>query len=145
MTPITHRFKASPERVFDAWVDPAKIAHWMVAPALKMMGRKDEVLKVEVDPRAGGKFSFVVRRDGQELDHTGEYLVFDRPRRLAFTWGLPAFSSQFSRVELDFQPDGEGTLVSLSFHDVQEEYRERTQQGWGNILQAIAELDGSED
>jgi uncharacterized protein YndB with AHSA1/START domain len=114
----------------------------MVAPAFKLTGRKDEVLKVEVDPRVGGKFSFVVRRDGQELDHTGEYLAFDRPRRLVFTWGVPAFSSQFSKVALDFQPDGEGTLVSLTFSDVPEEYRERTQQGWTNILQATGELDG---
>ncbi|MDB5099510.1 MAG: hypothetical protein JWM80_3931 [Cyanobacteria bacterium RYN_339] len=139
MITVTHRFSASPERVFDAWLDPAKIANWMVAPARKMMGTEDECLKIEVDARPGGKFSFVVRRAGEDLDHTGDYLEVDRPRRLAFTWGVPKYSKDFSTITLTFAPDGTGTLVTLEAAGVAEEYRERTQQGWTAILAEVGE------
>jgi uncharacterized protein YndB with AHSA1/START domain len=33
------------------------------------------------DARIGGSFSFVVRRQGEEIDHMGTYLEIDRPQR----------------------------------------------------------------
>jgi uncharacterized protein YndB with AHSA1/START domain len=57
---VTHRFAASPERVFDAWLDPALIGQWMFGPAV----REEEVLRLATDPRVGGSFSFLVRRQG---------------------------------------------------------------------------------
>ena len=135
---LTRRYDAPPERVFDAWVNPEKVKAWMGAPAAKMTGQPDEVLRITTDPRVGGKFSFVVRRQGQELDHAGEYLEVDRPRRLVFTWGVPAFSADFSVVALDFVPDGDGTLLTLDAGQVPEAYRERTAAGWGHIMASLA-------
>jgi uncharacterized protein YndB with AHSA1/START domain len=135
---VSHRFEAAPERVYDAWLKPEQVAKWMAAPAQAIMGTQDEILHIEVDPRVGGKFSFLVRRQGQEIDHVGEYLEMDRPRRLVFTWGAPVYSSEFSHVSLDLVPDGAGTLVTLTATNVLAEYAERTQQGWASILGKIA-------
>lgn len=136
---VQHRFAASPERVFDAWLEPERIARWMVAPARRIMGTDDEVVRIEVDARVGGRYSFVVKRQGEDLDHTGEYLEVDCPRRLAFTWGVPRYSDKSSTVSLDFTPDGDGTLVTLRVAGVAPEFAERTQQGWGHILGAIGD------
>lgn len=82
---VIRRFRASAERVFDAWLDPATIGRWMFGPAV----RDEEVVRLAVDPRPGGRFSFVVRRQGAETDHVGEYFAIDRPRRLVFSWASP--------------------------------------------------------
>ena len=78
---VKRRFDASGERVFDAWLDPQMIGQWMFGPAL----RQETILRIAVDARVGGSFSFLVRREHQELDHVGQYLEIDRPRRLVFT------------------------------------------------------------
>ena len=95
---ISH-FSASPERVFDAWLDPEMIGRWMFGPAL----RDEEVVRVAVDSRVGGSFSFVVRRQGKEIDHVGEYLEIVRPRRLVFTWGVKPLPDG-SHVIIDIAP-----------------------------------------
>src|SRR6185369_8573475 len=67
------------ERVFAAWLDPESLAQWM---------RPDTVAAtvVEVDPRVGGRFRIAMQRGDGEVEHRGEYLTIDPPRRLEFTW-----------------------------------------------------------
>lgn len=65
---MTHRFNVSAERVFDAWLDPAKVKQWF-GPGL------GEMVRVDVEPRVGGTFSFVQRRGNDAIDHVGVYLV----------------------------------------------------------------------
>ncbi|HEY9724665.1 MAG TPA: SRPBCC family protein [Oscillatoriaceae cyanobacterium] len=135
---VTRHFEASPERVFDAWLDPQKIAVWLVGPAKAIAGIQDEVLHIEVDARVGGRFSFLVRRNGTEIDHAGEYLEFDPPRRLVFTWGIAKFSGEPSKVSVELIPAGTGTLLTLTATGVAPDYQARTEQGWTTILGAIA-------
>jgi uncharacterized protein YndB with AHSA1/START domain len=133
---VTHRFRAAPERVFDAWLAPASISQWMSSPG------PGEIVRVEVDARVGGRFSFVVRRAGQDIEHTGQYLVLERPRRLAFSWGVPSFSPEFTTVRIEFVAVGSGTEVTLLHERVPPEYVEPNRNGWTTILARIAaELD----
>jgi uncharacterized protein YndB with AHSA1/START domain len=129
---VTRSFRASPERVFDAWLEPEKIAKWMLAPA------SGEIVRVDVDARLGGSFNFVVRRDGEDVAHVGEYLELDRPRRLVFTWGVPRYAAQVSRVSLDLVAVGSGTELTLTHERVLVDYASRTQTGWATILGAVA-------
>ena len=64
---VTRRLSVSPQRVFDAWLDPDSIGKWMFGPRL----REEEVLRLALDPRLAGSFSFLVRRQGQQIDHIG--------------------------------------------------------------------------
>ena len=83
---VTHDYTASAERVFDAWLDPKMLAKFAFGPQL----RDEEIVHLKVDARVGGRFSFLVRRQGAEIDHVGQYFDLERPRRLSFSWSAVA-------------------------------------------------------
>jgi uncharacterized protein YndB with AHSA1/START domain len=129
---VTHRFAASPERVFDAWLDPAKAARFLFATPTGRM------VRAEIDARVGGTFVFVDRRDGEDVEHTGTYLAIDRPRRLVFSFVVPKFSTEATTVTVEIVPDGTGCTLTLTHEGVWREYADRTAGGWGMILDGIA-------
>lgn len=130
---VTHRYSAPAERVFDAWLDPKTAAKWLFATPT------GQITRLEIDPRPGGKFT-VVRRDGEEFEHVGEYLEIDRPRRLIFTFGVPRLSPEFSRVVIEIARAGSGCELTLTQEGVLPDYTERNVKGWTMILGG---LDGS--
>ena len=134
---VTHRFAAAPERVYDAWLDPAKLRAWMSA-ALKQMGLSGEMKRVEVDARVGGKFFFSDMREAGEARHWGTYRVLDRPRRIEFTWIVDASQEdEPSIVTITIEPDGSGSLVTIEHAKIFASYVERVESGWSNMLRAV--------
>jgi uncharacterized protein YndB with AHSA1/START domain len=133
---VTRRYTAPPERVFDAWLNPEMIGKWMFGPAL----RDEEIVRLSLDARVGGSFSFVVRRQGEEIDHIGEYLEIDRPRRLVFTWGIRMETTDSSRVTIDIAPLEKGCELTLvhELHPDWADYADRTEAGWTKMLEALA-------
>ncbi len=129
---VTRRFSASAERVFDAWLDPVKVPKWM-----SLTG---EMTRVQIDARVGGTFSFVDRRDGEDIEHTGEYLEVARPRRLVFTWCIPQYSPDRDRVIIDIAPQGTGCELTLTYelHPDWAEYASRSEIAWTRMVDAIA-------
>jgi uncharacterized protein YndB with AHSA1/START domain len=133
---VTRQFDASPERVFDAWLDPEMIGKWMFGVAL----REEEVLRIVSDARVGGSFSFLVRRQGQEIDHIGKYREIDRPRRLVFTWGIAGESEDESFVTIEIVPQGRGAELTLT-HAMDSkwaDYTSRAEDGWTKMLNELA-------
>lgn len=137
---VTRRVAAAPERAFDAWLDPAVAGKFLFATPTGQM------IKVEIDPRVGGRFNFTDRRPGGapfggDVEHVGEYLEIDRPRRLVFTFAVTGFLDNVSTIALDFAPapDG-GTDVTLTHEGVLEEFAERTEGGWGTIIERLNQL-----
>jgi uncharacterized protein YndB with AHSA1/START domain len=132
---VTRRFRTSPERVFDAWLDPEMIGKWMFGPSL----REEEVVKISADARVGGTFSFVVRRQGKEIDHIGEYLEIERPRRLVFTWAVAPDPIDSSRVIVEIVPQGTGCDLTLTheLHPDWADYASRTEAAWTKMLDVL--------
>jgi uncharacterized protein YndB with AHSA1/START domain len=127
---VVHRFAATAERVFDAWLDPKTAGKWLFATPTGQM------IKVEIDARVGGRFS-IIRRDGEDIEHVGEYLEIDRPRRLAFTFGVPKFSPEMARVIVEIASLAQGCELSLTCEDVLADYGESSKQGWNMILDSL--------
>jgi len=127
---VTRRFTATPERVFDAWLDPNTAGKWLFATPTGVM------VRVEIDARSGGKFVFV-RRDGEDVEHVGEYLEIDRPRRLVFTFAVPKYSSVVTRVAIDIAPTETGCELTLTHDGVLPEWASRTESGWTMILDGL--------
>jgi uncharacterized protein YndB with AHSA1/START domain len=138
---VTQRFNAPPERVYDAWLEPALLGSWMFGPRF----RDEDVISIVLDARVGGTFSFVVLRQGMRLNHTGTYLELTRPRRLVFTWAVGVNHASpddgFSRVTLDIAPLAAGSELTLT-HEMDPKWADvadRTATGWTTILAAIAQ------
>jgi uncharacterized protein YndB with AHSA1/START domain len=134
---IERRLGATPERVFDAWLDPVWIGRFMFGSHL----RDEQVVSLTNEPRVGGQFHYRVARQGVEVDHTGTYREIDRPRRLVFTWGVDAEQGDLSVVTIELAVDGDGCRLTLThgLHPDWAEYTQRTQQGWTKIVGDLAE------
>jgi uncharacterized protein YndB with AHSA1/START domain len=131
---VSRRFEFSAERVFDAWLDSATVGKWLfVTPTGQM-------IRCEIDARVGGRFIITERRDGEDVEHTGEYLEIERPRRLVFTFSVPKYSSQETKVTLDIVPLGAaGCELNLIHENVLPEWASQTHEGWTKILAGLAE------
>ncbi len=127
---VSRRIDASPESVFDAWLDPESIGAWL----FRTPG--GEMERVEVDARVGGRFRVDERRDGELAEHHGEYVALERPRLLAFDFWT-SFSDERTRVTIEIAPDGDGALLTLTHEGVWAEYEDRTRQGWTMIVEGL--------
>lgn len=123
---------ASPQTVFEAWLDPEILGGFMKpAPGAG-------IARVEVDARVGGSFLVVMRVGEQEIPHSGEYLAIDRYRRLAFSWVSEA-AGRDSRVELTFEPVGSDATRLVLRHQGLPSQPARTahQGGWEHIVASL--------
>lgn len=128
---VKRRFAYPAEQVYAAWLDPASAGRWLFATS------KGEMARIEIDPRVGGSFLFVDRRDGEDVEHVGEYVELDPPHRLAFYFSVPAYSPVRTLVTVSIEPADEGCELTLTHSGVDSEWAERTTQGWTTILASL--------
>jgi uncharacterized protein YndB with AHSA1/START domain len=134
---VSHRYKASLEDVFDAFFDEKIAGKFMFATP------DGEMVKVDIDPRVGGNFSFTDRRPEMgDVEHVGTYLEIDRPRRLVFEFAVPKYDPTRTTVTIEIVADGAGSVLTLTHDGVLEEWAARTQQGWGMILGSLERVLG---
>ena len=73
--------------------------------------------------------------DGTEVGASGEYILIDRPHRLAFTWTFDDDSSNQQMIELEFTEQGGATTVRFVNSNIsQEERRDQQYSGWQACL-----------
>ena len=128
---------APPRTVFEAWLDPEALRHFMCpAPGAR-------VTRAECDPRVGGKFLIVMNVGGQDLPHRGEYVEIERYTRMEFTW-VSAHAGEGSRVTLRFaeSPGGQTKLMLEHVGLADAEIRSRHHSGWSNILAELSAFVG---
>lgn len=133
---VVRHFTHPAGRVFDAWLDPDLLGRWMFGPGV----RDERVLCLTLDARVGGAFSFVVDRHGDEVDHVGEYVEIDRPRRLVFTWATRDSLPETSRVTVEITPRDDGCDLKLT-HEMGDdwiEYVGPASGAWNKILDSLA-------
>ncbi|NNE86510.1 MAG: SRPBCC domain-containing protein [Silicimonas sp.] len=129
---ITRTIAASPEAVFDAWLNPEMLAQFMTP-------MPDVIIpEATADAREGGRFKVVMRVGDQDLPHAGTYKTIKRPDELAFTWESPMSPVEDSTVTLKFASVPDGTEVTLRHvRFPSEESRDNHEKGWGGILEAL--------
>lgn len=131
---LVRRYSASPQRVFDAWVDPKLLCQWFGAgPQVSCDG-------CELDPRVGGHFRIAMSGEGRQFVIVGNYLEFDPPRRLVFTfsWELPADAVKNTRVSLDFRAVADGVELTLIHAGLpSEKSRQSHAGGWTGCLDRL--------
>jgi uncharacterized protein YndB with AHSA1/START domain len=132
---ITRDFGASPERVFDAWLDPAQARRFLFATP------EGEMQTVEIDARVGGRALIVERRASGDAHHRLLFEVIERPHRLIFLFGAdPAPEGEWTRVSIEIVARGTGCTLTLT-HEMDPQwasYAEQTRNGWTMILAGLA-------
>ena len=98
---ITRHFNTLPEKVFVAWLNPAKARKFLFAT------NSGNMVRAEIDARKGGSFIFTDRRDGEDIDHIGTYLEINRPHKIVFSFYVPKYRSA-----------GESTIVTIDIATV---------------------------
>lgn len=137
-------FDAPPEKVFQAWTDPAILPRWF-AP------RPFTTPVVDIDPRPGGKFNTTMRsEDGTEYPNSGIYLEVTPNRKLvttdAFTAGWIPSGQPFMVSELTFEPleGGRTKYTARAMHWNAETKAQHEAMGfhagWGQCADQLAEV-----
>jgi len=106
---VTRRFAAPPEALYRAHTDPKIIQNWMLGPD----GWTMPVCISEARP--GGKIRFEwANGKGEGFYLTGEYLELEPCRKIVHVerMYLPDPTPD-NHVETRFDPDGEGTLMTM--------------------------------
>jgi uncharacterized protein YndB with AHSA1/START domain len=129
---VRREIRASAERLFDAWLDPASVARWMCPGDIE---RAD----AQIDPKVDGQFRIVMHGKETLHVHTGTYRVIDRPRRLVFTWASSATRQIETLVTVEFHVRAATTEVVLTQEDLPDEVSfQQHAEGWGQILELLA-------
>ena len=129
---LTRNFKASPERVFEAWIDPRDVRQWLLAAPAR------DMKKVKIDPRIGGVFYVVEECGTLKTKHHGKYLKIHRPRHLVFTLSGPGFPNTL--VTIDIFPTETGCTLSLTHTGVSPKDLEMARCGWNEIMQGLENI-----
>jgi uncharacterized protein YndB with AHSA1/START domain len=122
------RIAARPETVFRLLIDPKEYVRWKGKLA-------------EFEPHPGGKFRVDFMNDKDVVD--GKYVEVVPSRRLVFTWGwegsqiVPPGSST---VEIDLEPDGQGTRLRLVHRGLPEPAIPTHTEGWDFFLPRLTNV-----
>jgi two-component system cell cycle response regulator DivK len=133
---VTRRFEAPAETVFDSWLLETGVGEWLFATP------EGERVRAQIEPHVGGRFEIVERRGGEEVLHTGRYEEMARPLRLAFTLQVPKYSAVSERVTIEITPAADGgceLALRQTLSPGAADGAERIEQGWSEILEALAE------
>lgn len=127
-------FAVSPERLFDAWLDPAIARRFLFATP------GGEMLTCEIDGRVGGQALIVERRATGEARHRLRFEAIDRPLRIVFLFAAdPAPEGEWTRVTIEIAALATGARLTLT-HEMDPQwaaYADRTRDGWAMILQSL--------
>lgn len=128
------RFSAPPEKVFDAWIDPATAGRWLFATAWRPMS------KATIDARAGGAFRFEERPGGKGAVQAGRYLEVDRPGRLVLTLLGGESGQDAARVSVTIIPLEAGCELTLVHEGVLPRDAARVEGRWIGMLYGLAAM-----
>ena len=127
------RIRATPARVWNAFVDPRELVHWWGPDA-------GPTLSAETDVRVGGAFRIVFRTlAGEQFESHGEYLELDPPRRLVMSSWFSVTPHIRSRVAVSIVAAADGAEVTVTHDGFSDEDLPIThEEGWKGALAKMA-------
>lgn len=121
---------ATPEEVYDVWIDPA-------CPGGPWHGSTKVVLAAKVD----GLFYTSLVHDGARYSHYGLFTQLERGKVVQHTWVSQGTKGLESVVTTTFEPKDGGTFVTLRHTGVPDDDEGRMHvEGWNFVLGCLAEM-----
>lgn len=128
----TRRFEAPCDKLFGAWVNPSILTKWLFTTATS------ELHRAQFEPREGGNWTVVDRREGEYFAATGQYLRIDRPHRLIFTLGMLQLSAEFVQVVVDIARAAGGSELTLTHEYLPWMGTRSPEKGWHAMFDMLA-------
>jgi uncharacterized protein YndB with AHSA1/START domain len=134
---ISRRIRATRERLYRAWTDPAQLRNWW-----RMEGPGWAFAEAELDVRVGGAYRLgMTSPDGQTHTAVGVYREVTPPVRLAFTWDWEDPNSRVgdTLVAVDLLDAGDGTTDVVITHTrfATADRAASHEQGWTQLLRIV--------
>jgi uncharacterized protein YndB with AHSA1/START domain len=126
---LQRRFRASPERIFRAWTQPAALREWW-CPQGWVAG------EIEIDLRVGGTYRIAMARAGSAgagVSVGGRFLEVRPPERLVYTWRWEGAFAEMPEtvVTLELRGSSDETLLTLQHDGFGESgSRQQHRSGW---------------
>jgi Uncharacterized conserved protein len=129
---ITWEFAAPPRDVWAVWTTPEGILQWFCSDP------KGQVLKAELDVRVGGRFE-VTFADSDGTSHTasGIYQHVEPHKKLEFSWGWKSEPGVETQIKIEFEPNGEDTIMQFEHGGLVHASSHDYQSGWRSTFQKI--------
>jgi len=129
---IKRFIRASRDRVYAAWTDPAQLKKWF-GP------EKVETRSLIADVRVGGQFRWdLTNPEGKEMTISGVYREVLPGKKIVFTWRLEEdedWKNHRSIVTVEFFGREDGTEIHLTHEKLPNEAsRDDHTQGWNSVL-----------
>ena len=135
---VSRLLSATPERVFDAWLNTDDARTFLFAAR----GGSAGAISAALDARVGGRFALARRRPGADLEYSGEYLEIDRPNRLVFSLFVEKYAQHDDRVIVELAAVATQSLLvvthELSLPDPAA--RARIRRAWAVVLDRLTAL-----
>jgi uncharacterized protein YndB with AHSA1/START domain len=131
----TRQIPASPEDVFDVWIDPACPGGPWFSP-----NNEHQKGRTILDGKVDGLFYHSVSANGGSWTHYGRFTQLERGKVVEHTWVCEATKGRESTVTTTFEAREGGTFVKIVHTGVPDDEEGRHQKaGWSWILGALAE------
>jgi uncharacterized protein YndB with AHSA1/START domain len=109
-THMSRTFKASRERLWEAFTDPEQVVQWW-GP------RKYKTTVDQMDVTVGGKWRFVHEADGETFGFRGEYRELEEPEKITWTFEFEGMPGHITVETISFEDLGDGTTkISVVSH-----------------------------
>ena len=137
---ITQTFDASCEEVFQAWLNPEAMRHFM-APSDAF-----DIPEVQVDPRVGGQYRIVmISPDRRTLIGFGTYVEIVPNKKIVCTWNWEKGEAWADIGEtiltLEFREKGSATELTLTHKDFPAaDMKDGHFAGWNGTLSRFRKL-----
>jgi uncharacterized protein YndB with AHSA1/START domain len=132
---IKRFIKATPDRVYAAWSDPAQLKEWWGPEGVRTRS-------LVADVRVGGKYRWdLTSPQGEDTSAFGEYRELIPGKKIVFTWKWDddenwTTHNSIVTVEL-FDRDGGTELLFKHEQLPGEESRDRHNEGWNSIIDRL--------
>jgi uncharacterized protein YndB with AHSA1/START domain len=138
---IKRFIKASPDRVYAAWTDPAQLRQWFGPEKVTT----DNLI---ADPRVSGRFRWdLTNSDGEKMTMEGEFRGLQPGKKIVFTWHWQDdedWENNVSIVTVELSERSGGTELRLTHERLpNEQSRDGHTRGWNSALDKLEKFANS--
>jgi uncharacterized protein YndB with AHSA1/START domain len=129
---LTAQFNVSHKALWEAWTQPVRVKKWFGSDP------EGDVLSADLDVKKGGKFT-IVFQDADGTVHTcmGKYAKVNKFVALSFSWEWKAEPGFVSAVNIQFQPNDSGTLMTFEHKNLNPHSLHGYEAGWKSTFEKL--------